>query len=997
MSEKLLNFQDIILRLNSFWSEHGCLLWQPHSEKVGAGTMNPATVLRVLGPEPWNVGYVEPSFRPDDGRYGENPNRMQMHTQYQVILKPDPGNPQELYLDSLEALGIDRTRHDIRFVEDNWESPALGAWGLGWEVWLDGLEITQFTYFQQAASQVLDLPAVEITYGLERIAMYLHGVRQVWDLPWDQRRTYRDVLLDPEVDHCRYNFEHADVDRLLDLYRLYEEEAKAAIAAGVVAPAHDYVLRCSHTFNILDSRGTIGVTDRASYFARMRDLSRQVAELYLAQRKEAGFPWLSDGPADSPSDAVPLGPALTEAADLLVEVGTEELPPQDVRTALEQLSSAIPAWLQENHLLHKMVRVSGTPRRLVVVVEGLAARQEDMSVEIRGPAVSQAYDADGKPTKAALGFARGKGVDVADLQVRGEGKKQYVVAVKIEEGRDTGELLLEAIPQFISDIRFDKSMRWNGAGTAFSRPIRWLLALHGDRVLPFSFAGLTAERTTRGLRHVGTGDIPVKAADDYAAVIARNQIALDRTQRRETIWRRIGSVAGEVQGVVPPDDVLLDEVTDLVECPVVLLGHFDEEYLQLPQDVLITVMKKHQRYFPVVGPDGQLRPHFAVVVNGEGRDEDVVRRGNEDVLRARYADAAYFVNQDRKHSLEAFVTRLDQLVYYDKLGSMLQKQRRVEQLIGKLSDTLGLSKQEAQSARRAAALCKADLATSMVTEMTSLQGIMGREYALASGEPEPVAMAILDHYLPRFAGDRSPKTRPGIAVGLADRFDSLAGLFGAGVRATSGADPFGLRRTAVGLIQILLDADLSLSLRDHLAAAGDGQPIEVGRESLEDASKFLLTRLEVRLREQGLPAEVTVAALAEQGDDPALCRQGAVQLAEAVQAEDWIDVLTAYARCKRIVKNLEGTLPLSPSHYTEPATKELVAAVQKADKQLQADRSVTQLVKVLRDLQDPVNRFFDDILVMAKQPEVRDARLALVQRVAQLPDGLADLSLLPGF
>jgi glycyl-tRNA synthetase len=556
---------------------------------------------------------------------------------------------------------------------------------------------------------------------------------------------------------------------------------------------------------------------------------------------------------------------------------------------------------------------------------------------------------------------------------------------------------LEAIPQFIGNIRFDKSMRWNSTGTAFSRPIRWLLALHGDRVVPFSFAGLTASQTTRGLRHLGTGEIRVGAARDYANVLAKNQIALQRTQRREAIWSQIGRLADRVGGIVPPDDALLDEVTDLVECPVVLLGHFDEEYLQLPQDVLITVMEKHQRYFPVVKSDGHLLPHFVVVVNGEQRDEDVVRRGNEDVLRARYADAAYFVNRDRKQSLEAFVPQLDQLVYYDKLGSMLQKQRRVEQLMDKLSDTLGLSQQEEQAARRAAALCKADLATNMVTEMTSLQGIMGREYALASGEPEPVAKAVFEHYLPRFAGDETPKRRPGLAVGLADRFDSLAGLFGAGVRATSGADPFGLRRTAVGLIQILLDCDLSLSLRDHLAAAGECQPIEVSQESLDDAWRFLLTRLEVRLREQGLPAEVTVAALAEEGDDPARCRKGATELAEAVQADDWIDVLTAYARCKRIVKNLENTLPLSPSHYTEPATKELYAAWQEAAKQLQADRSVTHLVSVLRDLQDPVNRFFDDILVMAKEPKVRDARLALVQRVAQLPCGLADLSALPGF
>ena len=296
MPEKPLTFQQVIMRLEQFWAEHGCLIWQPYSEKVGAGTMNPATVLRVLGPEPWNVAYVEPSYRPDDGRYGENPNRMQMHIQYQVILKPDPGNPQELYLQSLEAIGIDRSQHDIRFVEDNWESPALGAWGLGWEVWLDGLEITQFTYFQQAGGFPLDPVAVELTYGLERIVMYLQGVRSVWEIDWDGQHTYGQVLLPQEIEHCKYNFDYANVERLKQMYNLFEDEAQNALAAGLVTPAHDYVLRCSHTFNVLDARGAIGVTERASYFARMRDLARQVAEAYAAQRKELGFPFLKQAP-----------------------------------------------------------------------------------------------------------------------------------------------------------------------------------------------------------------------------------------------------------------------------------------------------------------------------------------------------------------------------------------------------------------------------------------------------------------------------------------------------------------------------------------------------------------------------------------------------------------------------------------------------------------------------------------------------------------------------
>ncbi|MDA0710227.1 MAG: glycine--tRNA ligase subunit alpha, partial [bacterium] len=251
------------MRLERFWADRGCIIWQPYSEKVGAGTMNAATVLRVLGPEAWNVAYVEPSYRPDDGRFGENPNRMQMHTQYQVILKPDPGNPQELYLDSLEALGLDRKQHDIRFVEDNWESPALGAWGLGWEVWLDGMEITQFTYFQQAGGAPLDPVAVEITYGLERIAMYLQEVSEVWQLQWNDTVTYGQILKKQEIEYCNYEFYRADVNRLKTMYEIFAAEASSALDHGLVIPAHDYVIRCSHTFNLLDTRGAVGVTERA--------------------------------------------------------------------------------------------------------------------------------------------------------------------------------------------------------------------------------------------------------------------------------------------------------------------------------------------------------------------------------------------------------------------------------------------------------------------------------------------------------------------------------------------------------------------------------------------------------------------------------------------------------------------------------------------------------------------------------------------------------------
>ena len=997
MPNPRLNFQDLIERLHAFWSAEGCLLWQPYSEKVGAGTMNPATVLRCLGPEPWNVAYAEPSYRPDDGRYGENPNRMQMHTQYQVILKPDPGDPLEMYLGSLDAIGIGIDAHDVRFVEDNWESPALGAWGLGWEVWLDGMEITQFTYFQQAGSRVLDTPAVEITYGLERIAMFLQGVRKVWDVQWDDSHTYGEILLRPEIDHCRYDFEVADVSRLLQLYKLYEEEANAAIAAGLVVPAQDYVLRCSHTFNVLDARGAIGVTERAGYFGRMRDLTARVAGLYVDQREAEGFPWLRLLPPKVDPVVPPIGPALGEAEDFVLELGAEELPPQDLQGAVEQWKKAVPELLAALRLSHEGVTVSGTPRRVAVVVKSLAPKQTESLVEVRGPHPDRAYDAEGKPTQAALGFAKGQGVAVESLEVRGEGKKASVVAVKRETGGDAGEVLAAALPGLISGLSFGRAMRWDATGVAFSRPVRWLLALHGPRVVPFAFAGLVSGRTTKGTRPAGSKPIEVARAAGYLPALAANKVLL-REERRAWIAEHVAAIAERAGGVTPEDADLLDEVTDLVEWPVAVLGGFEEAYLSLPKDVLITVMRKHQRYFPVVdAKTGAMLPHFVAVANGEHDDMALVTRGYEDVLRARYADADFFLKQDLKKPLADFVPRLGTLMFQERLGSMLDKQGRVETLAAAVAGALGLSDADKDAARRVARLCKADLATGMVVEMTSLAGVMGRYYAERAGEPALVAESIYQHQLPRFAGDALPSAPPALAVGIADRLDSLVGLFAVGLKPGGSADPYGLRRTAMGLVQILIERGLSLDLRDLLAAAAGVQPVPPKPSTLDDVWQFVADRARGVFRDRGLPHDAVEACLNAGRTDLNAIYQGARVLAEATKADDWPATLVAYARCKRIVRPLTETFPLAPGDDPEPASKALLDAYRAAEAALGPGADVPELVAVLRGLREPIHRFFTDLMVMSDDESVRRARLGLVQHVAALPDGLADLSRLNGF
>jgi glycyl-tRNA synthetase len=993
---KPLSFQQIILTLQEFWTSRGCTLWQPYNHQVGAGTYNPATVLRVLGPEPWNVAYVEPSIRTDDGRYGDNPNRMQQHTQFQVILKPDPGNPQEIYLDSLYALGIKRDEHDIRFVEDNWESPALGAWGLGWEVWLDGLEITQFTYFQQAGGQALNPVSVELTYGLERIGMFLQGVRSVWEMDYDGSHTYGDVFLRNEIEQCIYNYEVADVAGLHRAYDFYESEAKAALShePPLVMPAHDYVLKCSHTFNLLDSRGAIGVTERANYFRRMRELSRQVATAYVAQRQAMEYPWLKEEAGSRTQDAsgrmqVAM-PVIKEPASFVFEIGSEELPASDVSAALAQLRDLAPKMLKDARLDYNSIEFFATPRRQGFVVRDLAPQQTPLDSMVRGPAVKAAFDKDGKPTKAAEGFARGQGVAVSDLIKVEEKGNQYVYARKHEAGKPAGEVLSTLLPELVAALKFEKTMRWAGDGFAFSRPIRWFVALLKDQVVPFKYAAISSGNVTRGPRAEGSPDITIASADQYQATLKQHNIILDYAERQAVVKAQIAAVAESVHGQIPDDPGLLEEVTNLVEQPTALLGHFEQKYLTLPKDVLITVMKKHQRYFPVMGKGGML-PHFIAVRNGNLNNLDIVQHGNEEVLRARFADAEYFFNHDRQHKLEEFLPKLGTMTFQVKLGSMLDKAKRIEALTPTMAAMLKLDEKQVKAAQRAAYLCKADLGSQMVVEMTSLQGIMGREYARMSGESDLVANALAEQY------DRAPESSIGAAISLADRFDSLSGLFAVGLAPTGSADPWALRRAALGVVETLIKHQASFSLRSALEAAAKLQPVTVEAKALDDAHAFLVGRERAALLDQGMRYDLVDAVLAARGDDPFVAKQSIEALAAEVAKPDWSITLDNYARCVRIVRDLKETLPLDISKDNDPQTQALCEAYEAARKAVGPQSSIGVFFNALAPLIPAIQTFFDKVLVMHEDQAIRQTRQALLQHIWHLADGIVDLSKVEGF
>lgn len=1001
--DKSLDFQSIIMALQQFWADQDCLIWQPYYSQVGAGTYNPATFLRVLGPEPWRVAYVEPSIRPDDGRYGENPNRMQMHYQFQVILKPDPGNPIEMYLRSLEALGIDPRQHDIRFVEDNWESPALGAWGLGWEVWLDGQEITQFTYFQQSGGQILDPVSVEITYGLERIAIALQNVNSFRDIQWSPARTDGDVNLQAEQEHSKYYFELADIDRLRKMYELYEAEANACLAAGLVLPAHDYVLKCSHTFNVLDTRGVIGVTERQALFGRMRDLSRRVSEAYLAQRQHLEYPWLEEETLQTEAKAGKTnvtrpvsGVRDTGKADFLLEIGVEELPAGDLDSAIAQLETRVPALLKDLRLEYQGLKVLGTPRRLIVEVQDLAARQPDLEQVVKGPPAERAFDSLGQPTPAAQGFARSKGVAVEALEVRELDGGRYVTALIQQRGKPAVDVLGEALPALIAGLKFDKSMRWNSSNATFSRPVRWLLALYGDQGLNFEFAGLQAGNITRGLRFLTPHEFSVTDKQAYYHTLEAQGILIDPAERRERVLQQVNRLAAGVNGTIPDDPSLLAEVTNLIEAPTALRGSFDPEYLKLPREVLVSVMKKHQRYFPIE-KEGQLLPYFVAVRNGDEHWLERVTEGNEHVIRARFADAAYFIREDVRKPLAAYLPGLNKLTFQLKLGSMLDKTYRIQALVQDLLPRFGLDEASVQTTLRAAELCKADLATQMVVEMTSLQGTMGRYYALGSGEPERVATAIFEHYLPRYTGDKLPQSKPGLIIGIADRVDTLVGLFAVGLAPTGNKDPFAQRRAALGLVQNLIAENLDLDLRPVLQAAASHQPVDVASTSLAAVLDFITERMRNVLLEQGARYDVVEAVLTAQGNNPARANRAIQELGRWVERPDWNAILPTYARCVRITRDLGDLYSVDGESFSIPAERALLITLQAAEACPRREGSVDDFLNAFLPLTPEINQFFNEVLVMDENLERRKNRLGLLQRIAGLADGVADLSRLEGF
>ncbi|CAL9067224.1 unnamed protein product [Musa banksii] len=1133
----VLTFQQAIQRLQDYWASVGCAIMQCSNTEVGAGTMNPLTFLRVLGPEPWNVAYAEPSVRPDDSRYGDNPNRLQCHTQFQVILKPDPGNSQDLFIGSLSALdfsffelvqekyeligkrlmwempneskflqgcnnkdgfggcflcqrwdihrimtvsvifrgsviqkkdeeiihghiiycsflaidhsketrtsltkqtlhfkgtdscyffsvlflfvqvifftfslkvcflfilGINVNEHDIRFVEDNWESPVLGAWGLGWEIWMDGMEITQFTYFQQAGSLPLLPISVEITYGLERILMLLQGVNHFKKIQYSDGITYGELFLENEKEMSAYYLEHANIDHIQQCFENFEEEAQSLLALELPIPAYDQLLKASHAFNILDSRGFVGVTERARYFGRMRSLARQCAQLWVKTRETLGHPLgislegnhLMFQKFPNPGSKK----VMEQPGAFVLEIGTEEMPPHDVNEASNQLKNLTVELLEKRRLSHGKVSAYGTPRRLVIFVESLSHKQAENEVEVRGPPAAKAFDSEGNPTKAAEGFCRKNCVAIGCLYKKFEGKTEYIYIKVKESAQSAFEVLIEDLPSLLTKISFPKSMRWNSQ-VMFSRPIRWILALHGDMVLPFAFAGVSSGRQSCGLRNSSSAILEVESAESYLHKMMEAGILINIEERKEKILCDVDSLTASINGYVIMQSSLVEEVVNLVEAPVAILGRFDESFLDLPKDILIMVMQKHQKYFPLINKHtGNLMPFFIAVANGI-INERVVQKGNEAVLRARYEDAKFFYKMDTRKKFSEFRGLLSGILFHEKLGTMLDKVSRIQRTVGKLTLALGFDKRVLMIVEDAAALAMSDLASSIVTEFTSLSGLMARHYALRDGYPDQIAEALFEITLPRFSGDILPKSDAGIVLAIADRLDSLVGLFGAGCQPSSTSDPFGLRRISYGLVQILVENNKNLYLEDALRLVADIQPIEIDGSVITDVLKFVTRRLEQLLVDKGISPEIVRSVLSERANWPCLAAQSAIEMEALSKGDIFSKVVQAYSRPTRIIrgKNVDSSFEVSEAAFERNEELALWSAYLEVTSKVHHGVSMDSFFQASLLLLQPLEDFFDNVFVMVEDETIKNNRLAILKKIADLPKGIADLSVLPGF
>lgn len=681
------------------------------------------------------------------------------------------------------------------------------------------------------------------------------------------------------------------------------------------------------------------------------------------------------------------------AKDLLFEIGAEEIPAGFMPNILGQLKQLAETKLNDAHLSFESIATYGTPRRLALIVKGLADTSAEISERHKGPSASIAYDADGNATKAAIGFARGKGLDVADLVV----EDGYIYAETKTAGVPAKDIVTDMLPQLITGLNFPKSMHWGNLDAKFVRPVRWLVALLDEEVIPVEFATVKSGNVTRGHRFLGADEITIKNAASYVDTLKENFVMVDQDARRELISKQLHDMAASKYASIVWDDDLLEEINYLVEWPTALCGGFEESYLTLPDAAIITPMKDHQRYFPLVDQDGKLLPMFLTVRNGSDHSIEVVQAGNERVLRARLDDAKFFFNEDRKKPLIDRQDGLTKIVFQEGLGNLADKTERLLKLGRVFGEECGLHEDTAVVLERATELAKTDLTTGMVTEFTELQGVMGKEYALLDGESPEVAEAIFEQYLPRFAGDVLPQTEAGKVLSIIDKVDNIVATFSRGLIPTGSQDPYALRRQTIGILNILLGSEWNISLRPIFKASMELLNVlaEKQDELLDQVEEFFTLRLKNIFLDREVPHHV-IDLLLSNNELSVADAEGLVNALLANRIDENVELVQAYTRMYNLVKDVEYT-GVNSDLLKEDAEKELFEAASKASEASSAAWEAGDydaVVAVPATLVPAINKFFEDVMVMDKDEAIKANRLQLVRLAYSVMAIIGDISAL---
>ena len=681
------------------------------------------------------------------------------------------------------------------------------------------------------------------------------------------------------------------------------------------------------------------------------------------------------------------------AKDLLFEIGAEEIPAGFMPNILGQLKQLAETKLNDAHLPFESIATYGTPRRLALIVKGLADTSAEISERHKGPSVSIAYDADGNATKAAIGFARGKGLDVTDLVV----EDGYIYAETKTAGVPAKDIVTDMLPQLITGLNFPKSMHWGDLDAKFVRPVRWLVALLDEEVIPVEFATVKSGNVTRGHRFLGADEITIKNASSYVDTLKENFVMVDQDARRELISKQLHDMAASKNASIVWDDDLLEEINYLVEWPTALCGGFEESYLALPDAAIITPMKDHQRYFPLVDQDGKLLPMFLTVRNGSDHSIEVVQAGNERVLRARLDDAKFFFNEDRKKPLIDRKDGLTKIVFQEGLGNLADKTERLLKLGRVFGEECGLHEDAAVVLERATELAKTDLTTGMVTEFTELQGVMGKEYALLDGESSEVAEAIFEQYLPRFAGDVLPQTEAGKVLSIIDKVDNIVATFSRGLIPTGSQDPYALRRQTIGILNILLGSEWNISLRPIFKASMELLNVAADKqeELLNQVEEFFTLRLKNIFLDREVPHHV-IDLLLSNNEVSVADAEGLVNALLANRIDENVELVQAYTRMYNLVKDVEYT-GVNSDLLKEDAEKELFEAASKASEASSAAWEAGDydaVVAVPATLVPAINKFFEDVMVMDKDEAIKANRLQLVRLAYSVMAIIGDISAL---